>query len=141
MNKNQQIQKMKEKLKNRNAVIKFMLKITTSFSPIRMIAGQKEPVILNVYVKNNSETSKMATVFVKIPYSLGFDKIGLERDLRRRIANIKSGAEKTVPILIYGKSTISEGEYPVSIKVYMHSERYDKSENDYSLETKLRVVK
>ena len=67
-----------------------MFKITTNFSPIRMIAGKTEPVILNIYIKNNTETSKMATVFMKIPYSLGFDKIGLNRDSRKRVDNIKS---------------------------------------------------
>ena len=46
-----------------------------------------------------------------------------------------------IPVLIYGKSTIAEGEYPISIKVFMHSERYDKTENEYTLETKLRVIK
>ena len=83
----------------------------------------------------------MATVSMKIPFSLGFNRTGLTRDSRRRVANIKPGAEKVIPIPLYGKKTIAEGEYPVTIKVYMHSDRYDKSESDYSLETKLRVIK
>lgn len=108
---------------------------------MRLNANSVESVILNVYLKNEYETSKMATVSVKIPYSLGFDKIGLERERRKRVGLIKPLSEKVIPIQIFGKHSTAEGEYPVSIKVYMHNERYDKIENTFSLETKLRVVK
>ena len=117
-----------------------MFKITTSFSPIRLVAGNTEPVFLNVTVKNETEISRTATVFIKIPYSLGFDKIGLNRDARHRIAAIKPGAEKVIPIRIYGKTTIKPGEYPIGIKVQMHSDRYDKVEGEVSAETTLRVI-
>ena len=32
--------------------------VRTSFTPIRMLAGQKEPVALNVEIRNKSKTSK-----------------------------------------------------------------------------------
>jgi hypothetical protein len=118
-----------------------MFKITTSFSPIRMIAGQKDAVMLHVFIKNLAENSKMASVYLKIPYSLGFDKVGLVRDTRKRIGTIKAGTEKDIIIPIYGKPTIVEGEYPISIKVEMHGERFDKKEQEYSAETKLRVIR
>ncbi|MEM0372761.1 MAG: hypothetical protein QXO69_02925 [archaeon] len=117
-----------------------MLKVSTSFSPIRMVAGSTEPVFLNVCVKNAGENTVAATVFVKVPYSLGFDRIGLDRDTRRRIAAIKPGAEKVIPIMIYGKTTIKPGNYPIGIKVQMHSDRYDKADGESMYETFLRVV-
>ena len=117
-----------------------MFKITTSFSPIRMIAGQKDPVMLHVFIKNLAENSKMASIYLKIPYSLGFDKVGLVRDTRKRIGVIQAGTEKDIIIPIYGKPTITEGEYPISLKIDMHSERFDKKEQEYSSETKLRVI-
>jgi hypothetical protein len=117
-----------------------MFKITTNFAPIRIIAGQKDPVILNIYIKNLAESSKMATVFIKTPTALGFDRMGLAREVRRRVPVIKENTEKTIPIVLYPRSTIKEGEYPVNIKVLMHNDRFDKTEFEYTMETKLRVV-
>lgn len=117
-----------------------MFKISASFSPIRLVAGNTEPVFLNIAVKNETDVSRTATVFIKIPYSLGFDRVGLDRDARRRIAAIKPGEEKVIPIMIYGKTTIKPGEYPIGIKVKTHLDRYDQVDGEVSAETKLRVI-
>ncbi len=117
------------------------MKITTSFLPIRMVAGQKEPVVLNVYVKNDSDESKLVSLIVKIPFSLGFNKIGLEREAVKRIGFIKPKTEKTIPIPLYGKHSIQPGEYKINIRVIEHDEsRYDKTKNIYDTYTILRVI-
>ncbi len=117
------------------------MKISTSFYPIRIVEGKPEPVVLTVYLKNNSEKDLLASMLLKIPFSLGFDKIGLEREKVKRIGTIKAGAEKAIPIMLYPKYNIKEGEYLIKIKVFEHEERYDKTKAVYEAETKLRVIK
>jgi len=117
------------------------MKITTSFLPIRMVAGQKEPVVLNIYIKNDSEETKLVSVITKIPFSIGFNKVGLKREAVKRIGFIKPGVEKTIPIVLYGKHSIQPGEYKIEIRVIEHAdERYDKTKNIYSTYTNLRVI-
>ena len=43
--------------------------VRTSFTPIRMIAGQKDPVALAVEVTNKSERTKSYSVSVKVPFA------------------------------------------------------------------------
>ncbi len=114
--------------------------VKTYFSPIRMVAGQKDPVILEVAIKNSTQESQLVTVIVKMPFSLGFDRVGLMREKLKRIGYVKAGAEKTVPVQIYGKPMIREGEYPVDVRVIYHPERYDKTENEVRQTTTLRVI-
>ena len=117
-----------------------MFKISSNLSPLRLIEGQKTPAIITIYVKNESEETKMVSLLLKIPFSLGFDKMGLEREKRRRIGTIKPGTEKAIPIMIYPKSTIKEGVYKINTRVKIHEDRYDKTEKEFNLETDLRVV-
>jgi len=117
-----------------------MFKISSSLSPMRLIEKQETPVVITVYLKNETDKSKLVSLLVKIPFSLGFNKIGLEREARRRIGFVKAGEEKVVPIMIYPKSTIIEGIYPINTRVKIHEERYDKIEKEFELKTELRVV-
>ena len=117
-----------------------MLKISSSLSPMRLIEKQETPMVMTLNIKNNFEDSKVVSLIVKIPFSLGFNKMGLERETRRRIGFIKSGEEKNISIMIYPKSTIIEGIYPVDTRIKIHEERYDKVEKEYNLRTELRVV-
>ena len=117
-----------------------MFKISSGLSPIRLIEKQETPVVITICLKNETDKSKLVSLIVKIPFSLGFNKIGLERETRRRIGFIKAGEEKTVPIMIYPKSTIIEGIYPIDARIKIHEERYDKVEKEYNLRTELRVI-
>ena len=117
-----------------------MLKVSTNFSPIRLIEGQTDPIILNIYLRNNDEESKLASLTVKIPFSLGFDKVGLSRENRKRIGYIKPESEKVIPVMLYPKHSIKEGMHPIEIKIREHLDRYDKTEKEYSIKTELRVI-
>lgn len=117
-----------------------MFTISSSFNPIRVVAGQKDPVILNIKIKNQYPESKLASITVKAPFSLGFDRIGLFRETRRRVGHIKKEMEKIIPIQIFPKPNIQEGNYNVEIKVYAHPDRYDKVEKEYNHNTTLRVI-
>lgn len=117
-----------------------MFYITTSFSPIRVVRGDKSPVVLEIKIRNDYPNSKLASVMVKAPFSLGFDSVGLFRETRRRIGYLKSGMEKTIPIQLFPKTNIGEGNYNIDIKVYSHRERYDKNEKEFNLNASLRVI-
>lgn len=117
-----------------------MFYISSGFNPMRVVTGQKEPVILEIKIKNRSDESKLASLVVKAPFSLGFDRVGLFRETRRRIGYIKGGMEKIVPIQIFPKPNIQEGEYKINIKVMSHADRYDKLEDMYEHSTTLRVI-
>ncbi len=117
-----------------------MFKIQTSFNPIRAVAGQTDPVILEIKVRNGFPETKLASIVVKVPFSLGFDKVGLFRDTRRQIGNMAPNAEKTIPIMLYPKVNIVPGEYKVEVKVFSHRERYDKMDEEFPLTAKLRVI-
>jgi len=117
-----------------------MFYISSGFSPMRVIAGQKETIILEIKIKNKSDKSKLSSLVVKVPFSLGFDKVGLFRETRRRIGYIKGGMEKVVPIRLFPKSNIKEGEYKINVKVMSHLDRYDKLEDTYEHSTMLRVI-
>ena len=118
-----------------------MLKITSSLSPLRLIEGRETPAVLTINIKNNFDESKIVSLIVKVPFSLGFNRIGLERETRRRIGFLKPGAEKSIPIMIYPKKTIKEGIYKIETKILIHKENYTKVEKGYLLETEVRVVK
>ncbi|MFH0986744.1 MAG: hypothetical protein V1911_01705 [Candidatus Micrarchaeota archaeon] len=117
-----------------------LVSVSESFSPIRMVAGQRDPSILNVTVKNKSKDSVIATVIAKIPFSLGFDRIGLEREARRRIGFVKPESEKVVPIPIHLKVSAGEGVYPIDVRVQLHKDRYDKVEKELRTTAELRVI-
>ncbi len=114
-----------------------MLKITTNFSPIRLIEGQTDPIILNIYLRNDEEESKLVSLMVKIPFYLGFDKAGLSRENRKRIGYVKPETEKAIPVMLYPKHSINEGLYPIEIKIREHLDRYDITEKEYSVKTEV----
>ena len=90
-----------------------MLSLSTRFNVIRALVGQKEPVILEAVVRNDGGETVLASVLVKLPFDLGFDRTGLMREDRRRVGYIGAGATKVVPFRIYPKSTAAAGTYPI----------------------------
>jgi uncharacterized membrane protein len=117
-----------------------MLSVQTQFTPIRALEGQKEPVVLDVYINNKGEDTKLISVVVKAPFSLGFDKTGLMRESRKRVGYIKPNTEKVVPFQIYCKPMVKAGEYPVEVSVFTHPDRWDQTDREYRANTSLRVI-
>ena len=119
------------------------LSLSLQFNQIRAVEGQKEPVILHIAVRNPSEAQKseLATVMIKIPFSLGFDKAGLMRETKRRIGFVKPGEEKSIPIPIYCKPSTREGIYPIEVIAWTHDENYSKTVSEEKQKADLRVIK
>jgi len=115
--------------------------IKTRFTPIRMIVGQKDPVTLDVVLKNNSTEEVLSTVIVKLPSGLGFDLSGITREKRQRIDYVKPNEDKTVSFRIYPRHNVEEGQYPVTVSILTHPGRYDKTDSTKQQEAILRVLK
>ena len=119
-----------------------MLSLKLRLSPIRMVMGQKHPLIVDAIIKNNSNISILSTIRVVLPPMFGFDSSGLVRDNRKRIGFIKAGMEKTIPFRIIPKPMIKEGEYTIRAEVIEHeTDRYDKVKSIEHASTELRVIK
>lgn len=116
--------------------------VTARFNTLRAVVGQKEPVILEVVFKNTEPNSVLASISVKVPFALGFDRAGLMRECRKRIGYVKSGDEKTIPLPLYVKSTSGEGSYPIQVTAQVHdNDKYDKVRAEYGYDTSLRIIK
>lgn len=114
--------------------------VRTSFTPIRMISGQKDPVALGIQVSNRGERTRCYSVSVKVPFAFGFDRSGLMREHRVRIKNVNPGGAKEAVFNIYGKFNLQPGFYPFDVIVREHAdERFDKITDQQQFEAKLRV--
>ena len=118
------------------------MRVNARINPIRMVLGQKTPVVLDVIIQNSENESKLASVSVKTPDLLGFDNVALIKEQRKRIGFVKAKAEKTVPFTIYGSPLIKEGSYPIQIKLRVHPiDRYDKTDEEQNATVNLRVIR
>ncbi|MCK4327216.1 MAG: hypothetical protein KAW41_01940 [Candidatus Diapherotrites archaeon] len=113
--------------------------VRTSFLPIRMIVGQKEPVSLGVEVRNRGRQTKSYSVSVKVPFAFGFDRSGLMREHRIRIKNVDPTKKKEAKFSIYGKFNITPGFYDFDVIVREHDERFDKITDQQHFPARLRV--
>lgn len=112
-----------------------MLELSTSFSKEKLLSGSTTPNFLNIKLTNVYQRSLSATVKVKVPFALGFDKRGLERENRRRII-LKPDQEKTIPFQLFAKPN-KKGDYEILVKVLIHLERYDRT--DKTIEAKATI--
>ncbi|MFC2175276.1 hypothetical protein ACFLQ2_05460 [archaeon] len=113
--------------------------VRTSFLPIRMIAGQKDPVSLGVEVRNRGKATRSYSVSVKVPFAFGFDRSGLMRDHRIRIKNVDPTKKKEALFSIFSKFNVKPGFYDFDVIVREHDERFDKVTDQQHCTTRLRV--
>ncbi len=114
--------------------------VRTSFTPIRMIVGQKDPVSLAIEVRNKGNKTKNYSVSVKVPFVFGFDKSGLMREHRIRIKSIDPSKAKEAVFSIYGKYGLKTGFYNFEVIIREHDEaRFDKITDQQIFTAKLRV--
>lgn len=114
--------------------------VRTSFMPIRMVAGQKEPVALHVEVRNRTGTSKNYSVSLKVPFVFGFDMPGLMREKRIRMKTVHPKESKDAIFKVYAKAHIEPGIYKFGVTVREHDERFDKELSMERYDSELRVV-
>ena len=118
-----------------------MIELKTRFNALRLVSGQKEPMLLEVTVNNPETVQRLVSITVKAPFALGFDKIGLMREQRKRVGYVKENSKQTVEFPIYGKPGISEGTYELKITAMVHPDRYDKEGQTVTTTANMRVIK
>ena len=118
-----------------------MMQVSSQFNALRMVAGQKEPQVLEVTLRNNGKDPAFASVALKLPFMLGFDQICLMRDKQERVGLVGSGSTKTVSFRIYCKPMIQEGNYTIPISVNLHPlDRFDRVNGTLNHSANLRVI-
>ena len=118
-----------------------MLEIKAEFDRLRAVKGQKDTVKLITKITNTGSESTAATLLIKTPFSLGLDKVGLVREKRVRIKEIKAGSVEQFRTELYLKPNVKEGYIPMEVRVWEHPDgRFDKSSKLHTLELKLKVI-
>ncbi len=117
-----------------------MILVKTRLTPIRMIIGQKEPVNLEVMLRNTGDGEVMTSVIVTTPPGLGLDRSCIAREKRQRLDYIKPGEEKTVNFKVFPKFNVKEGDYEILVNALTHPDRYDKISSKRTHKTVLRVL-
>ncbi len=118
-----------------------LMKIRTSYLPIRLVIEHKQPVTLNVEVKNTEETTRNYTVVVSLPSKLGFDKAGLTKEHRERIYDLEPGEWGSAKFKIWPKFGLKPGVYDIEIYIREHPQgRFDKDIAIARTSAPLRVI-
>ncbi len=117
------------------------MKIRTSYLPIRMVIEHKQPVTLNVEIKNTEETPRNFSVVVSLPGRFGFDRAGLEKEKRERIREVHPGEWGEARFRIYPKIGLKPGIYDIEVYVREHPiGRFDKDIAVFKTTAPLRVI-
>ncbi|MEM3737988.1 MAG: hypothetical protein QXQ88_01395 [archaeon] len=112
------------------------------FDVLRLVSGQKDPANLEIELENNDDISQMVSVAVRIPFSFGFDLVGLEREKIIKVGEIQPKEVKRIVVPIFPKPSVRPGEYEFVTKMRVHpGGRWDKVAYEEQLKTFLRVIK
>ena len=118
-----------------------MIQVSSRFNALRMVAGQKDPMLLEATVSNPGKDPAFVSVSVRLPFMLGFDQMGLMREKQERVGIVGSGSEKTVTFRIYCKPLINDGNYDVAVNANIHPmDRFDRTTDTVTHHTNLRVI-
>ena len=117
-----------------------MLTEKTRLTPIRMIIGKKEPVNLDVIIRNPGDEDILTSVVVNVPPGLGLDPSCISREKRQRLDLVPAEEERTATFRIYPKFNVTPGEYEIVITILTHPDRYDKVSSKKEYKTVLRVL-
>ena len=112
------------------------LNVKTSLFPFRMKLRHREPIRLEFAISNNSAKPKIVSFELELPRQLGFDKSGLKRVDRKRLANkLMQGESRNFSYEIFPSKVVETGDYAVSLNVNDHFKDFD-----HLLETKQETV-
>ena len=114
-------------------------KIRTSWTPLRMMRGQKEPTYLNVEVKNTSEEPKNYSLILSAPYPLGFDTTAITRERREKIAAVKPNETRKVPFTVFSRANVEQGQHTLELLVKEHEAKFDRVIDESMSTVQLRV--
>jgi len=115
------------------------IKIDYKFTPFRLVMKRREPVQLEVVIKNTgSETAKLSVKLV-LSRQLSLDKGGLKTAALERVDSLNAGENKVFHYEISGKQSTMTGEQPIAIIVDEHYKDYNYIKNTTRLDAELIV--
>jgi len=104
-----------------------------------MISGSREPVNLNVEVKNNTQQIKNYSISIKLNTFFGLDISMLMKEKRIRVMNVGPGQSKDAIFQVYGRYNLDPGFYDSTVVVREHADRFDKVLKEERTKATLRV--
>ncbi len=108
------------------------LNVKTSLFPFRMKLKNREPIELSFTISNNGIKPKLVSFSLELPPQLGLDKAGLNRIVRKRIAQkLMQGQTRKFSYEIFPSKVVETGNYTALLNVSEHFEDYN-----YVLESK-----
>jgi uncharacterized membrane protein len=117
-----------------------MLRISSLFSPYKLILHEGKPVTLEVTVKNTAPEKKLVSVTVEVPYDLALNSGGFMRRQEQRIGEMEPDEERTLIFHIFARPTTEPGEYPIKITATEHVDDYTYVASEYTKTTRLVVI-
>ncbi len=101
------------------------LNVKTSLFPYRLKLSNREPIELSFTITNNGIKPKLVSFVLELPQQLGLDKSGMNRVVRKRLADklIPNQTRKFVYEIFPSKVT-DTGEYTASLNVSEHFQDY-----------------
>ena len=115
------------------------IKVDYKFTPFRLVMRRKEPVAMEVVLKNTGTDNAKLSVKVVLSRELSLDKGGLKTAALERIDSLESGATKIFHYDISAKHSTTAGDHPIHIIVDEHYRDYTYIKNSNKTEAELQV--
>ena len=125
---------------NRESSRAVPFKITTSLSPVRLIARTQNSCDLILTVQNLESSPLMCSVVVDVPNSLGFDSMALHKKKELRLGSLEASKSRKITVPLCANNQTPAGTYRVFITMYSHYRDYTHVLNSVRKSIELRVV-
>lgn len=108
-----------------------MIKIFTKLYPYRLNLKSKEPLDLEITLKNLSTSAKLISIELIPDSDLSFEKTGSKRDEYKRLGVIKANESITLNYNVYPFTGIVPGKHSIKIIVGEHTDNYNVVNESY----------
>ncbi len=116
------------------------LVVKTSLFPFRMKLKNRESVELSFSITNNGIKPKLVSFTLELPPQLGLDKAGMNRVIRKRLADkLPSGATRKFSYEIFPSKVVEAGNYTANLNVSEHFKDYDYVLEDKNEEITIKI--
>jgi len=102
-----------------------MINIVTSIFPYRLDTHLKEPLELNLKIKNADPDIKLVSVDIILDPNLALEKSGVKKAVSLRIGDLGGGKSILKKFEIYPFQGIKPGTYNVLVRVNEHYVNYE----------------
>ncbi len=117
------------------------ISIRADLFPFRFNLKDKKPLELKVEIKNEGKEVKKVSLDLLLPYALGFDKACSNRNMQRRIEEMKPGEKVTIVQPVFLSATAGEGAFNGKVRVQEHWHDFGYVLHNYSKDIVFRVLK